>query len=314
MTLLLAAAFVLSGAAGLIYESIWSRYLGLFVGHSAGAQVIVLVIYLGGMSLGAAVAARYSQRVREPLLGYAAVEVLVGLIGLGFHEAFVGMSGFAYSTIFPALAGGPALAMVKWSLAALLILPQSLLLGSTFPLMSAGLLRLVSADGATGSGRTLSTLYFTNSIGAAVGVLVSGFYLIGVAGLPGTLLTAAIINIVVGLFVFGAVRLTTEPKDEQAAPAAPRPLVAASPELPFLWRVLLVVSAGTALASFIYEIGWIRMLSLVLGSATHSFELMLSAFILGLALGALWVRSHADRFRSVSLTKSKVSRPLAPSP
>ena len=298
MTLLLAAAFVLSGAAGLMYESIWSRYLGLFVGHSAGAQVIVLVIYLGGMSLGAAVAARYSQRVREPLLGYAAVEVLVGIIGLGFHEAFVGMSAFAYSTIFPALAGGPALALVKWSLAALLILPQSLLLGSTFPLMSAGLLRLVSADGATGSGRTLSTLYFTNSIGAAVGVLVSGFYLIGVAGLPGTLLTAAIINIVVGLSVFGAVRLTAEPKDAPAAvPPAPRPLIAASPDLPFLWRVLLVVSAGTALASFIYEIGWIRMLSLVLGSATHSFELMLSAFILGLALGALWVRSHADRFR-----------------
>ena len=38
------------------------------------------------------------------------------------------------------------------------------------------------------------------------------------------------------------------------------------------------------------------MLSLVLGSATHSFELMLSAFILGLALGALWVRRRADQF------------------
>ncbi len=45
--------FVLSGAAGLIYESIWSRYLGLFVGHSAYAQIIVLTIFLGGMSLGA---------------------------------------------------------------------------------------------------------------------------------------------------------------------------------------------------------------------------------------------------------------------
>src|ERR687897_736024 len=52
---------------------------------------------------------------------------------------------------------------------------------------------------------------------------------------------------------------------------------------------------GTAVASFIYEIAWIRMLSLVLGSATHSFELMLSAFILGLALGALWIRKRADR-------------------
>ena len=48
-----------------------------------------------------------------------------------------------------------------------------------------------------------------------------------------------------------------------------------------LRRLLLAVSFGTAVSSFIYEIGWIRMLSLVLGSATHSFELMLSAFILG---------------------------------
>ena len=57
MIALLYTIFILSGAAGLIYESIWTRYLGLFVGHSAYAQVIVLVIFLGGMSLGAALIA-----------------------------------------------------------------------------------------------------------------------------------------------------------------------------------------------------------------------------------------------------------------
>jgi len=60
---------------------------------------------------------------------------------------------------------------------------------------------------------------------------------------------------------------------------------------------LLFVSFATAVASFIYEVAWIRLLSLVMGSTTHAFELMLSAFILGLALGALWVRQHMDRFR-----------------
>ena len=64
------------------------------------------------------------------------------------------------------------------------------------------------------------------------------------------------------------------------------------------WRLLLVVAGLTGTASFIYEIGWIRMLSLVLGAATHSFELMLSAFILGLACGGLWVRGRIDRTRS----------------
>src|ERR1035437_8060892 len=287
MTLLLVTVFIFSGAAGLIYESIWSRYLGLFVGHSAYAQVIVLVIYLGGMSVGAALAA------------YAAVEGLVGLLGLVFHDVFLGVSGFAYSTIFPALAGGPALVVVKWSLAGILILPQAVLLGATFPLMSAGLIRRVSRDGRSDTGRLISILYFAHLIGAAVGVLVAGFYLIGATGLPGTLLTAAIINLLAGLTVFGAVRLVHENDEPEPGGAPPRTVDAAppAPELPMLWRVLLVVAAGTALSSFVYEIAWVRMLSLVLGSATHSFELMLSAFILGLAIGAFWVRTRADRFR-----------------
>ena len=300
MTILLVTVFIFSGAAGLIYESIWSRYLGLFVGHSAYAQVIVLVIYLGGMSIGAALAARRSSRIREPLIAYAAVEGLVGLLGLVFHDVFLGVSGFAYSTIFPALAGGPALVIVKWSLAGILILPQAVLLGATFPLMSAGLIRRVSRDGRSDTGRLISILYFANSIGAAVGVLVAGFYLIGVAGLPGTLLTAAIINLLVGLTVFGAVRLVhenDEPEAEGAPPHQTMETTPPAPELPMLWRVLLIVAAGTAFSSFVYEIAWVRMLSLVLGSATHSFELMLSAFILGLALGAFWVRTRADTFR-----------------
>src|SRR3954466_5476439 len=83
------AIFLLSGAAGLIYESIWTRYLGLFVGHSAYAQVLVLVIFLGGMSLGAFVIGRRTTTIARPLLWYAVVELGIGLIGLFFHELFV---------------------------------------------------------------------------------------------------------------------------------------------------------------------------------------------------------------------------------
>ncbi len=298
MQVLLTAVFILSGAAGLIYESIWSRYLGLFVGHSAYAQVIVLVIYLGGMSAGSAVAARFSTRIRQPLLAYALAEAVVGLIGLVFHDAFHVVSNFAYGSIFPALAGSTLIVLVKWLLAGLLILPQSILLGTTFPLMSAGLLRVLPRAQSGRTGRILSLLYFANSLGAAAGVLVAGFYLIGLAGLPGTLLTAALINLLVGLVVLIAVKMhqPQSPAAPDAAIETPAPVPLALP-LPRLWRTLLVVAAGTALSSFIYEIAWVRMLALVLGSATHSFEVMLSAFILGLALGAYWVRNRADTFR-----------------
>jgi spermidine synthase len=287
---LLAVAFVLSGAAGLIYESIWTRYLGLFVGHSAYAQIIVLVIFLGGMSLGAWSAAERSARLRHPLLWYAAIELAVGVIGFAFHDAYVAVTAAAYDRWFPALAGGAALTIVKWGLAALLILPQSILLGTTFPLMSAGVIRLRTRR----AGHVLGLLYFANSLGAALGVLAAGFWLLGSFGLPGTLASAAFLNLTVAALV-GLPVLRGELADHRALDDEP-PSETAGPMRWVPARLLLIVSFGTALSSFIYEIGWIRMLSLVLGSATHSFELMLSAFILGLALGAFWVRRRADRY------------------
>jgi len=282
----LVAVFVLSGAAGLIYESIWTRYLGLFVGHSAYAQIIVLVIFLGGMSLGAHLAGRWSHRLRSPLTWYAAVELVVGVLAMLFHDAFVGVTNVAYDAIFPSLGGGP-LIVVKWAIASLLILPQSVLLGATFPLMSAGAIRLGRAAGAPG--RLLGLLYFANSIGAAGGVLIAGFVLIAAVGLPGTLLAASMLNLIAAAVVWLVART-----DDRRAAADEELASREHGAISDTGRVLLWVSFGTAVASFVYEIAWIRMLSLVIGSATHSFELMLSAFILGLALGALWVRSRAD--------------------
>ncbi|HEX9756047.1 MAG TPA: hypothetical protein VGA42_10095 [Gemmatimonadales bacterium] len=295
---LLYILFVLSGAAGLFYESVWSRYLSLFVGHGAYAQVIVLVIFLGGMALGAAVVSRVSARLRDPLYGYALVELGIGLLGLGFHDfLYVPVTEWAYDALFPALGGGFGVIAVKWILAGALILPQSVLLGATFPLMSAGVLRRQPGQ----PGTVLSWLYFANSLGAAAGVLVAGFYLVKTAGLPGTLIAAAIINLLVGLAAL-VVSKATAPGPVVAAPEA----AGGGSEYPLdldliprrtLGRMLLAVSAGTAIASFIYEVAWIRLLSLVLGSATHSFELMLSAFILGLALGAFWIRKRAETLR-----------------
>src|SRR5262245_5228145 len=182
MIALLYFVFILSGAAGLMYESIWTRYLGLFVGHSAYAQIIVLVIFLGGMSIGAHLAGRRSSALKAPLLWYAGIEFLVGLMALVFHDVFNAATAFAYDSIFPSVSGFP-LDLIKWSLAGLLILPQSILLGATFPLMSAGVIRAARAE--SSPGRILSTLYFANSIGAAGGVLIAGFALLELFGLPG---------------------------------------------------------------------------------------------------------------------------------
>jgi predicted membrane-bound spermidine synthase len=278
--------FALSGFCGLIYESIWSRYLGLFLGHAAYAQTLVLVIFMGGLALGSWLCSRWSVRWRNLLRSYALAEGVIGLFALLFHETFTALEPFFFNVVTPRITAPAAGMALKWGSAALLILPQSILLGMTFPLMSGGIIRRHPDR----PGRTLATLYFCNSIGGVAGVLASGFLLLGRLGLPGTIRTAGAINVVLALVVWFLAR-----SPESAFAAVVKPEADNGDRRGS--GIFLLVSLLTGMASFIYEISWIRMLSMVLGSSTHSFEIMLSAFILGLALGGFWIRSRIDQIK-----------------
>ena len=190
--------FTASGFAGLIYESIWTHYLKLFLGHAAYAQALVLAVFMGGMAIGSLLCSKYSERISSPLIGYIVVEVIIGICAVLFHPLYVQFIDISYSRFIPSLGSPETVAVFKWVAAILLILPQSILLGMTFPLMTAGLLRRFPGS----PGSTIAMLYFTNSIGAAIGVLASGFLFIGWVGLPGTLVIAGFINITVALVIW----------------------------------------------------------------------------------------------------------------
>jgi len=302
--------FFLSGISGLVYESLWSRYLKLFVGSAATAQILVLALFMGGMSLGSLLAGRFSARIKKPVLTYGLIEGLIGLYALAFPYLYAGVTRLCYDGLFPAIGGGVGVSLVKWSAAALLIAPPCIMLGTTFPLMSVGILRRDRER----SGEILSFLYFSNSFGASLGALISGFLLVPAFGLPGTLASAAVLNLVImavclrergrdpdkplepviEIDELGA--NASEDEDPSADAAAPADEGRIS-----LLTVMLAIALGTGLSSFMYEVAWIRMLSMVLGSATHSFEIMLSVFVLGLALGGLWVRKRMDKFKRPEL-------------
>jgi len=276
--------FALSGFSGLIYESIWSHYMKLFLGHAAYAQTVTLMVYMGGMAIGSYLASRMTGKIQNLILGYAIVEGITGVIGLFFHQGFVTVNG-AVLTAISGIGDPGAAHALKWAVAAALITPQSILLGMSFPFMSVGLIRKFNIP----SGMALASLYFFNCFGAAFGSLFSGFYLIKNFGLPGTILAAAVINILLAIVSYALVkgRDSSEAVQERERPATAYP---DKREFSFFLFVALV----TGLSSFIYEIGWIRLLTLMLGGATHSFEIMLSAFILGIAFGGLWIRRRID--------------------
>ena len=287
-TELIFALFMVSGFGGLIYESVWTHYLQLFLGHSAYAQTLVLVVFIGGLALGAWICARLARRMANPLRWYAAVELAVGAMALVFHPVFVAATQWGYASLLPATCdSAQSFCATQWLLSALLLFPQSVLIGATFPLVTSAVLRL---DPGT-PGHHIAMLYFLNSLGAVFGVLASVFVLIPAYGLPGTLAFAGAANIALAAGAWLLARLTPPPfavarMDDAALEhgAAGRRLVG----------LLLATAFLTGLSSFIYEVVWIRMLSLVLGASTYSFELMLASFILGLALGGLWVRRRVD--------------------
>ncbi|HEY4998102.1 MAG TPA: fused MFS/spermidine synthase, partial [Usitatibacter sp.] len=248
--------FFASGFAGLIYESVWSHYLQLFLGHAAYAQTVVLVVFIGGLAIGGWLCARVATRVRNPLRAYAWVEGAIGLIALVFHTVFVAATQWGYSTVLPAACDpGSTFCAAQWLIAALLLAPQSILLGATFPLVSSAVLRVES----THAGHHIASLYFLNSLGAVLGVLASAFLLIPAVGLPGTLTTAGSINIALAAAALLLSRSPSPPLALAPAQTSPRAW-----DNRTLIRFLLATACLTGLSSFIYEIVWIRMLSLVL--------------------------------------------------
>lgn len=280
---LLLFIFVLSGFAGLVYQSMWAHYLGLFLGHAAYAQALVLALFMGGMAGGAALVAKAGERWRNLVLGYAIVEAIIGVFGLGFHALFTGALGLSYDWLMPALGSAWLVNGWKWLLAALLILPQTILLGMTFPLLSGGMIRrFPGADG-----RALGGLYFSNSIGAAAGALAATFLLLPRVGMPGAMVIAGLTNLAVAAMAWRlAVGRETPPP-----PPKDLPLDAHGRRLPLL---VLGATALSGAASFVYEIVWVRMLSMAVGTTLHAFELMLASFIAGIAFGGLWIRRRAD--------------------
>jgi len=289
--------FFVSGFAGIIYESVWTQYLKIITGHAAFAQSFILVIFLAGMSAGSWLAGKWSPKIRNLFFYYALAELIIGIAALLFHSVFIEIKHLIFDNFYPNLPAFSAKTL-KWLFAALITFPQSILLGATFPLLAGGISRKFPQS----NGRIVAQLYFINSLGASIGILISGYYLISFFGLPGTMLFAGFLNFFISIIVFVfSGKSSTNPVN-----SADHQIADAYKNEKKIFSLFLIASIITGATSFMYEIGWIRMLSMVLGSSVQSFELMLSAFILGLAIGSYIIKFRIDRLHSLFSTFSAI--------
>lgn len=275
--------FFLSGAIALVYEVIWGKYLGATLGHTGLAHAVVLATFMGGLAIGNALLGRLADRAKSQLSLYGWLELGVGALA-ALSPALLGGLSHLYvhlATTF-GLTGGALLA-AKALVAALALLPPTILMGGTLPALS----RFTTRSLATMQS-SIGRLYFLNSFGAVAGSLVAGFVWIPAYGLERALFLGAAINIGVGLMAIYLSKRVAEPAPEGEAPAeAGAPTYGARQV-----RAMLIAVTLSGFVSLAYEVAWIRLLSLVLGSSTYSFSLMLAAFVGGIALGS-WLVHRA---------------------
>ena len=117
-------------------------------------------------------------------------------------------------------------------------------------------------------------LYGFNTLGAVLGVLLTGFVLIANLGETGTVGFGVVLN-----FLLGAAAWTLS-SGPGAAPETTR-------EATRLARGALLIACLCGFVSIALEVVWTRLLILLVGSSVYAFSLMLASFLVGTALGSL---------------------------
>lgn len=291
--------FFLSGFAALVYQTAWTRQFALVFGASPPAVAAVLAAYMGGLAAGAALAGRFVERLRRPLLAYALLEAGVALSALALPIALDGVSALQ-AWLFgglPELSAevGTRATLFHLSAAFVLLAIPTALMGMTLPVL---VRQVVREQGQIAS--RVGTLYGLNTAGAVCGVMAAGFWLLPDFGLGDSVRVAAGSNAVAGLLALALSRGAS--KIVGAAPAED----AGSPRS---WILPLVCVAGVA--SFGYEVLWSRLFAQLLGGGLAGFAITLASFLTGIALGAVLatrVSGGAERaLRAFALTQIGVA-------
>src|SRR5215813_1082121 len=116
----LLACFTLSGATGLIYQSVWTRLLVLVFGSATAATATILAVFMGGLALGSVGAGHIADRVAHPVRIYGFLEGVIGVYAI-LVPAFLSLYETVYRWGWQALGGAPtSLALFRLILTALI--------------------------------------------------------------------------------------------------------------------------------------------------------------------------------------------------
>jgi spermidine synthase len=266
--------YFLSGFSALIYQVVWQRLLTLHYGVGPVSVTLIVSLFMAGLGLGAYLGGHMAERVQNRLRLYLAVELSIGIFGCGSLYFLTVLSAYIASS-------SPVISFA--ALSTFLLLP-TLLMGMTFPILTKAF-----ADFSGDFGGNISHLYFVNTLGAALGALISSYVFISFLGLDGALYIAAALN----LLLAAAILLVPRLRSPRASPRALEAFVLPSADRLGSHAHLVVFVTGFLAIG--YQLLWFRFVGVLVKDSPYAFSSILSVYLMGIALGSFWINRLLHR-------------------
>lgn len=288
--------FFLSGACGLTYEVVWMRMLTLVFGATAFATSTILASFFAGLALGGVYFGTVVDRGKNPLLVYALLEAGIGLFAFLMPHLFSVVREIYVIISRHFGVGFYGISLIRFALSFLVLLIPATLMGGTLPVIIK-----FFAGRQEQLGWRVGQLYSMNTFGAVVGTLAAGFFFIVVLGVNETAYVAGVVNLLIAGVVVGLSRrrvglATRREPEESAKPPHDTGKGVLSSKAAHLALWAIGLSGFCALA---LEVFWTRALVFFLDNSTHAFTTILTAFLLGIALGSLVIAKFVDKRRTL---------------
>ena len=269
MSAWLCLVFFLSGAAALLFETLWFRQASLAFGNSIWASSLVLAGFMAGLALGNTLAARFGHRITQPVRLYGALEIVIGATGFGLVLGLPALTPWTAPLLGPFLDQPWILNPLRLATATGLLLFPTTAMGATLPLLVAA---LYARD--ERFGHVLGRLYGWNTVGAVLGALAGDLLLIHSFGIRGAAAWAMGLNVIAAAVAFVlAKRLGTE----TASSSTPSRFSSLRRESTCVLASAFVLG-GLLLA---LEVVWFRFLLLFIAGSSLAFSIMLAVVLAG---------------------------------
>jgi len=281
--------FLVSGAAGLIYEVTWTRAFGVVFGNTVFAVSTVLTAFMLGLAVGSYLFGRIADKSSRPLRLYAWLELGIGAYALVFAIVLAATDIF-YRWFFRSFHPGfYPLSFVRFIISVIILLVPTALMGGTLPVLSRLWADTSKGDsGESAIGGSVGLLYAINTFGAVAGSFLAGYVLMRIIGVSGTIYLAASANIVIAILAFILSGLLgQQPVQKKRAKRGSEQAEGANVGQFGKKRLIVLVAVGLAgFCALAMEVLWTRVLVFVLGTSVYAFACMLTCYLSGIALGS----------------------------